>query len=102
MGYLLFDQYTYLHFAVGIITYFFDIHLTTLILFHTVFEFSENTQFGMNVINTYMPFWPGGKPKADGFLNMFGDTIGVVLGWITAYLLDYYGSMYHWYDQHII
>ena len=41
MGYQLFDKYTYLHFAMGIVAYFWNI-------LHTIFEIVENTQMGMN------------------------------------------------------
>ena len=42
---------------------------------------------GMNIINKYITFWPGGKPRADTIINSFGDTIGAVIGWISAYYL---------------
>ena len=32
MGFQFFDQYTYLHFAVGIITYFFNVSLLNLVV----------------------------------------------------------------------
>jgi hypothetical protein len=38
MGFQFFDQYTYLHFAVGIIVYFWNISLLKWVIFHTVFE----------------------------------------------------------------
>jgi hypothetical protein len=87
MGVKLFDQYTYLHFAVGIVVYFFDISILQWIVLHTIFEIIENTPMGMNIINTYITFWPGGKPRADTIINSFGDTIGAVIGWISAYYL---------------
>ena len=46
-------------------------------------------------------FGHGGKPKADTFINMLGDTLGSLLGWLTAYSLDKLGSKYGWYDLHI-
>jgi uncharacterized membrane protein len=50
MGIRLFDQYTYLHFAVGIIVYFWSISILNWFILHTIFEFLENTQMGMNII----------------------------------------------------
>ena len=97
MGVRLFDQYTLLHFATGVITYFWGISLGWFIFLHTAFELLENTQLGMRIINRYVTFWPGGKPQADSVLNRFGDSIAAVLGWIMAYLLDYYGKKYNWY-----
>ena len=62
MGKYLFDQYTYLHFATGIIAYFWGVDLVTWTVIHILFELVENTVVGMKIINDYMPFWPGGKP----------------------------------------
>jgi hypothetical protein len=55
----------------------------------------------MNIINKYILFWPGGKPKSDSIINSVGDTIGVILGWISAYYLDKIGNKYNWYELHI-
>ena len=97
MGKTLLDQYTYLHFAVGVVVYFFNIPLTLWTLLHILFEVSENTQTGMAFINQYLPMWPGGKPYADSKINSVGDTIGAILGWLSAYLVDSYGKKYQWY-----
>ena len=88
MGYRYFDQYTYLHFATGIVVYFWNISLLNWVILHTIFEILENTQMGMNIINQYIVFWPGGKPESDTIINSVGDTFGAVLGWLTAYYLD--------------
>ena len=101
MGYLYFDQYTYLHFAVGIVVYFWNISLLHWIILHTIFEFLENTQMGINIINQYIVFWPGGKPKSDTIINIVGDTFGAIVGWLSAYYLDNLGNNYKWYDLHI-
>jgi hypothetical protein len=101
MGDLFFDQYTYLHFAVGIVVYFWNISLFNWVILHTIFEFLENTQMGMNIINQYIVFWPGGKPKSDTIINRVGDTLGAVLGWLSAYYLNKLGNNYKWYDLHI-
>ena len=101
MGYALFDQFTYLHFATGIISYFWNISLPLLIILHTIFEYVENTKIGMHIINKYMVFWPGGKPEADAIINIVGDTIGAMIGWISAYYLDKLGHKNGWYTLHI-
>jgi len=55
MGYKLFDKFTYLHFAVGIVAYFWNMSLSLWLVVHTIFEFLENTQTGMNIIiNIYL------------------------------------------------
>lgn len=102
MGFQLFDQYTYLHFAVGIIAYFWNISLLYWIILHSIFEFVENTQKGMNIINKYIVFWPGGKPKPDSIMNRLGDTFGAIIGWVSAYYLDTLGHKYNWYEGHIV
>ncbi len=101
MGYLYFDQYTYLHFATGIIAYFWNISLFNWVILHTIFEILENTQMGIRIINQYIVFWPGGKPKSDTLNNILGDTLGAILGWLTSYYLDQLGNNYKWYDLHI-
>ena len=101
MGYQLFDQYTYLHFAVGIVVYFWNISLLNFLILHTIFEILENTQMGLNIINKYIVFWPGGKEKSDTIINSVGDTFGALLGWLSAYYLDKLGNNYKWYDLHI-
>jgi hypothetical protein len=101
MGTQYFDQYTYLHFAVGIIVFFWNISLVNWVILHTIFEFLENTQIGINIINKYIVFWPGGKPKPDTIINSIGDTFGSIVGWLSAYYLDKLGNNYGWYDLHI-
>jgi len=88
MGKQLFDKYTYLHFAVGIVTYFWNISFTWMIIIHTLFEILENTPTGIYMIDKYITFWPGGKLYADSFINNIGDTIGAAVGWISAYYIS--------------
>lgn len=101
MGTRYLDQYTYLHFSVGIIVYFWNISLVNWVVLHTIFEFLENTQMGVNFINKYIVFWPGGKPKPDSIINSLGDTSGAIVGWLSAYYLDKLGDKYGWYTLHI-
>ena len=101
MGQQFIDQYSLLHFAVGIVAYFWGIDILLLLLIHTVFEISENTVFGMNIINNYIKIWPGGKPTADSISNQIGDTISVVIGWYTAYYIDKIGRQYEWYGLYV-
>jgi hypothetical protein len=97
MGKYLFDQYTFLHFSVGVIMYFIGFNLIYTIIIHTIFEFIENTETGVNFINKYMTwFWPGGKDKPDLIINSMGDTVGVVAGWLTAKYLDDIGKANMW------
>tara|TARA_B100001113_G_C20992262_1_gene571053 strand:+ start:434 stop:919 length:486 start_codon:yes stop_codon:yes gene_type:complete len=102
MGYQMFDQFTYLHFASGIVAYFWGVSLRLWFLVHTFFEIIENTNVGMKLINQYVKIWPGeGKPEADSAGNMIGDTISATLGWASAYFLDRLGYERGWYGLHI-
>ena len=101
MGIYLFDQYSLLHFATGVIVYFFGVKWYIWILVHTLFEIIENTDEGMLFINTWLKFWPGGKPWADSRLNSLGDTISAIIGWFVASALDKLGSRLGWYNVHL-
>ena len=100
MGLNFLDQYTYLHFASGIIAYFWGLRLKTLIILHVIFEIIENTKIGMEIINKFK-YWPGGKNYADSYINRLGDTTGAIIGWLSAYYLDKIGDKYQWYKKHI-
>lgn len=89
MGLRFFDQYSLLHFAVGIVAYFWSISLFIVIVLHILFEFIENTPIGMNLINTYfIGWWPGGKTHPDNLLNSTSDVLFTVIGWLLAYKLN--------------
>ncbi len=101
MGKSIIDQYTYLHFATGIMSYFWGVSFVHLIILHTLFEIIENTAIGIKFINKYFTFWPGGKAYPDNIINRVGDTLGAIVGWGSAYYLDKLGEHYGWYTRHI-
>ena len=84
------DQYSLLHFATGVLAYFWGMPLWTYALLHIVFELTENTTQGIHFINEYIPIWPGGKPAPDSPLNQIGDIVFGVFGWASSILLDKY------------
>jgi len=91
MGLQFFDQFSVLHLAVGIVVYFWGMSLKTWFVLHTIFEILENTPQGMKFITDNFKLWPGGKSHPDSLLNVVGDTVFAILGWIIAkYLDDYY------------
>ena len=93
MGYNFIDRYSLLHFAVGIIFYYWGMSLEMLIILHIIFEYIENTQAGMNFINTnFKNIWPGGKDHADSYVNQFGDIVFSGLGWLLAYYVNHFSS----------
>ena len=84
----MFDQYSLLHAATGVIAYFWNIELRTFVLLHILFELFENTNFGIRMINSF-PLWPGGKAGPDSFSNsMIGDNISAIAGFLLAKKLD--------------
>jgi len=87
MGTAFMDSFSLLHFAVGIVVYFWSIPLWLWVILHTIFEYVENTQLGMYVINEYITLWPGGKSHPDSFINSLGDTFFGSLGWVVAYFV---------------
>jgi hypothetical protein len=105
MGLHFADQYSLLHYAIGVIAYFWNIPFSLTIIIHTLFEIVENTKFGMGIINKYFVqnrrfSWPGGKNIRDSFINNVGDTIFSAVGWLSAHYLDIVGNKYGWYPAH--
>lgn len=89
MGLRFFDQYSLLHFSVGVLAYFWSVSFFITIMIHILFEFVENTPVGMNFINMYfIKWWPGGKTHPDNLLNKTSDTLFTGMGWIMAQQLD--------------
>lgn len=88
MGKLWFDQYSLLHLASGVIAYFYHIPLRYWIIIHLIFEILENTSTGIWFINTWLTFWPGGKPYPDSLVNSISDNAFSTLGWLAAQYLD--------------
>ena len=97
MGLYAFDQFSLLHFATGIIAYFWGLPAIYTLGFHIVFEWAENTKVGMNLINNYFPLWPGGKPYADSLLNQFTDTVMTMIGWYISQYIDSISTETHLY-----
>ena len=102
MGIKILDQYSLLHFSVGIILYFWNIPLLQAFMLHFLFEIVENTEMGMKIINIWFKnIWPGGKYYADSSMNILGDNIFFVMGWLLAKAVDEVGSKYGWYKRHL-
>ena len=98
MGTRLLDQYTLLHWAVGIVAYFIGISLPITIFIHIMFEVLENTKEGILFINKYLHWiWPGSKEYSDTMTNSVGDTLATITGWLTAYYIDSLGKQAGWY-----
>jgi hypothetical protein len=104
MGGTLFDQYSLLHAAVGVIAYFWQVPFLVAVIVHVLFEWAENTETGMEVINQVFVRegvfgWPGAKKAADSMMNCVGDTVSFMLGWGVALAVDWFGGQQHWIGQ---
>lgn len=97
MGLYAIDQFSLLHFASGILAYFWGLSALLTLILHILFEWLENTKIGMKFINSYFPLWPGGKPYADSFVNQFTDTIFTMIGWYLSQLADALSTEKHLY-----
>jgi hypothetical protein len=86
MGVDIIDKYSLLHFATGIIAYFWGIKFNNWFIIHLIFELIENSKLGIALINR-LPMWPGGKEYPDTIYNMIGDQTFGMLGWYLAYLI---------------
>ena len=84
MGVVFIDRFSFLHFSVGALFYAINIDFIYTFLLHTIFEITENAPFGVNFINTYLPFWPGGKRQPDTLKNSLSDALFTIIGWICA------------------
>lgn len=93
MGYLFTDKYSLLHFATGIVVYYWNMSFWQWFFLHALFELVENTQTGMHIINNLPklpngePLWPGGKTHADSVINSLGDQFYAIAGWILAKII---------------
>lgn len=86
MGTRFTDKYSLLHFGVGIVIYYWNMSFLVWFLLHALYEYIENTEQGMQMINKFY-FWPGGKDHADSLTNRLGDQFYGMLGWIVAYIV---------------
>ena len=90
MGTYFTDKYSLLHFANGVIAYYWNISFILWFILHLLYEYIENTQQGIKIINK-IKLWPGGKENPDTIINNIGDQFYGMLGWIfTYFILDFY------------
>ena len=99
MGEYFVDQYSLLHYAVGVIVYFWGMNLYIWMVLQIAYEYIENTSYGMMLINKYVTMWPGGKNYPDTLTNSIGDIFFGLLGWLTAKLVDHLGTKYEYFRK---
>jgi len=93
MGIYFTDKYSLLHFASGIIAYYWNFSLIVWFISHALYEYIENIPTIVKLIDN-IPLWPGGKKYPDNIINRFGDQFYAILGWIFThiYLTTIYGK----------
>ena len=83
------DRYTYLHFAAGIIAYYWGFTLIEWISVHIILDIFQRTELGKKVTKFILRIWPESPDlSSESYLNILGDSTFTVLGWCSAYLLD--------------
>jgi hypothetical protein len=89
MGIYFTDKFSLLHFASGIIAYYWNISFIKWFIIHLLFELTENRPTIVKYIDK-IPLWPGGKKSPDLPINSIGDQFYSVLGWwFTHIYLEY-------------
>lgn len=89
MGRLFTDKFSLLHFATGIIVYYWGMSFTWWFILHALYEYLENTPTGMKYINL-IKMWPGGKNEKDTIVNSIGDQFYALLGWVFSWYICNY------------
>ena len=85
MGKTFLDKYSFLHYGTGFAAGLAGVRLLHLLILHGAFEFVENTEAGIKFINEKLiSWWPGGKDEPDAAINIVGDNVSAVVGWICA------------------
>lgn len=77
-----FDQWMWLHMAVGACAHWVGVKEGVYVSMHVVYELLSNTETGMEVLRE-IPFWPP-KEEKDEVLNMVGDPFWGWIGWRLA------------------
>lgn len=85
MGALFFDTYSLLHFAAGIISYYWGFNFKWWFIVNIIYEMLDNTFY---MIIDKIPKWPGGKKIKDSIVNSTSDIIFSLLGWVFARWFD--------------
>jgi len=94
MGVYFTDQFSLLHFAAGIVAYYWKISFLWWFGLHLLYEWITNTEWGIYFINHYTP-WPWGHLHRDTLTNQMGDHVYGLVGWIVGYAVVgyFYGGV---------
>ena len=83
----LFDQYSLIHFAVGVLLFFARISFVLATLTHATISLLYNNETGYEAIRRFAFWWPGSK-RPDSAFNIVGDNISFMSGWLFASAVD--------------
>ncbi len=81
-----FDEYSVVHFAIGVLTYQSGFSFVTLAIVYSIFKIFSNVSLGMYVIDTYITPLLGYKLFPESFKNIGTDLAMCLLGWLVGYL----------------
>ena len=81
-----FDEYSLVHFSIGVLTYQSGFSFLTLAIVYSIFKIFSNVSLGMYVIDTYVTPLLGYKLYPESFKNIGMDLSACLLGWLTGYL----------------
>jgi hypothetical protein len=90
MGIYFTDNFSLLHFASGIVSYYWGISLLNWFIIHLIYEILQNSYYGIWFVNNIITLWPGGKLDYDSYINIIGDQFYGILGWIFTHYFIYF------------
>lgn len=83
----LFDKFSLLNGAVGVLVYYAKISFLLATLAHAAISLLYSSEGGYSFIKKYASWWPGNK-RPDSFYNVLGDNISFMSGWLLASGVD--------------
>jgi hypothetical protein len=81
-----FDEYSIVHFAIGVLTFQAGFSFVTLAILYAIFKIFSNMSLGMYVIDKYFTPFIGYKLYPESFKNIGTDLALCFIGWIFGYL----------------
>jgi len=82
-----FDEYSVVHFAIGLLTFQAGFSFLTLAIVYAIFKVFSNVSLGMYVIDTYVTPLLGYKLFPESFKNIGSDLGMCFLGWLVGFLV---------------
>ena len=82
-----FDEYSVVHFAIGLLTFQAGFSFLTLAIVYAIFKIFINVSVGMYVVDTYITPLLGYKLFPESFKNIGSDLGMCFLGWLVGFLV---------------